>query len=326
MDFFANIIKDKISFGNENEDAFNIAYGIDQRFFMPMGVSILSVIKTNPHESLFFHIFTDTLAPYDQERLLAITKLYPAVKITVYHVNEEKFNAFPAFFIWSRAMYYRFAVSHALKDTADRFLYLDADVLCLSPLEKFYRQDFAEIAAVIADYKTMVGYAKKNIGLQGDQYFNSGVMLVDIKKWNNAQISQRSVKMLLEENNYKYYDQDVLNLLLWDNVKFLPKRYNFIYHLIDLDIPLPADTVLLHYSGSVKPWQAWGQFHPLTKLWLEHKDASPWQDVPLQQPKTYKEAKFMARTMKRKMHDYPAYLKWLFIYGLWKLRTKLSKK
>lgn len=326
MNFFDNIIKAKKNIANtvDLKSSMNIAFGIDSRFALGTGVLMTSIIKNNTTASIAFHIFTDKLHSDDINRLASLGQQYKNIAIYIYYIDSFKFQKFSTMFIWSQATYYRFIISHELSGKVERFLYLDADILCVNSLESLFSIDLKDnIAAVVADYETMVTYAKNSIGFTGDKYFNAGFLLIDVANWNKAAISEQAVS-LLSKNDYKFCDQDVLNLLLTNKVLFLPPIYNTIYHLADMDKNITDTTVLLHYSGSVKPWQAWGQFHFLTPLWLKYQQLSPWKNAPIQAPKTYKQAKFMARTMKR-TQKYPAFLKWLLTYIAWKIRDKIFK-
>ncbi len=326
MDFFVDVIKAKKNIANKIDlaNSMNIAFGIDESFVMGMGVLMVSIIENNPSSAIAFHVFTDRLRSEDINRLAILGQRYKNVAVYIYYINDDKFKDFSTSFIWSKAIYYRFIICRELSGVANKCMYLDSDMLCLGSLEKLFKMSFKyKTALVVPDYDNMVDYAKANIGFEGEQYFNSGFMLIDIKRWNRSKISEQAIEILMQDNNFKYPDQDVLNLLLNDKAVFLPRCYNTIYHLADMKENIADDTVFIHYSGSVKPWQRWGQFHFLTPLWLKYQKDSPWAGESIQEPQTYKQAKFMARTMKR-IGNNSEWLKWLSLYGVWKLRDKIK--
>lgn len=328
MDFFKDIVKAKKNIANTvpMDKSLQIAFAIDSAFTFGMGVLMTSIIKNNPDETIAFHIFTDRLTSTDISRLGKLGQRYKNIAVYIYYIDASGFQTMPTSFIWSRAIYYRFIICRELAGKIDKCLYLDSDILCLQPLRKLFDLDLHDrIAATVADSPTMLIYAKKNFNFKGKAYFNSGMLLMNIAVWNKEAVSEHAVAMLLHENYFKFHDQDILNILLVNKIILLPKCYNTIYHLADMHESLSGDTVFLHYSGSVKPWQRWGRFHHLTALWEKYRQLSPWASTPIQEPKTYKEAKFMARTMHRtgKTVDW---LKWTLYYGLWKLRDKYLSK
>ncbi|WP_196603090.1 glycosyltransferase family 8 protein [Pectinatus frisingensis] len=327
MNFFTDMIKAKKNIANKIDlsDSMNIAFGIDAHFALGMGVLMSSIIKNNPSATIAFHVFTDRLISDDISHLAALGRAHKNIAIYIYYINNNKFTAFPTLFTWSKAIYYRFIICRELSTVSKRCLYLDSDILCLNSLENLFKADFKNaIALVVPDHDGMTEYARRNFNFNGEKYFNSGVMLIDIRRWNEANISEQAVTLLQNKNNFKFYDQDVLNLLLVNKVLFLPVCYNTIYHLADMKNNVTSDTIFLHYSGSVKPWQRWGQFHQLTSLWHKYQKSSPWANVPVQEARTYKQAKFMARTMKR-TGNYSGWLQWSTLYIIWRIRDKTIK-
>ena len=325
MNFFENIILKKQILGNQNllydKNSKHIAFGIDANFTIGTGVLIYSILQHNKG-NMVFHILTDGIYDEDIQRFDSLTKKYTNISIIIYHVNPDKFTELPTFFTWSQAMYYRFLVSEILSSDIEVVLYLDSDILCLDTFNELFEKKFSNsIAGVVSDNSSMLEYAKKYFRLNGKYYFNSGFLVINLKDWRKNEISKKAIEALRNKNNFKYYDQDVLNILLENKTILLEKKYNTIYHLADMKNTIDSNTVFLHYSGSVKPWQAWGQYHFLTLLWLKYKNNSPWKDVPIFQPQTYKQAKFMARTLKRNK-KYISSVYWYLKYSLWKIKTK----
>lgn len=326
MDFFKDIIFKKQILGNENlisdKNSFHFAFGIDSNFTIGTGVLIYSILEHN-NANMVFHIFTDSIYDDDISRFTELTN-HNNISIIIYYVNPKNFSNLPIFFTWSQAMYYRFIISKILYNITDNVLYLDSDILCLNSLNKLFKQTLSNnIAGVVSDHNNMLNYAKKAFNLNSNYYFNSGFLIINLINWEKHNISNEAISLLLNKNNFKYYDQDVLNLLLANKTLLLANKYNTIYHLADMNTPIPDDTIFLHYSGSVKPWQAWGQYHFLTPLWLKYKNNSPWKDIPIFQPKTYKQAKFMAR-MSYRNKKFVEFIYWYIKYSLWKIKTKLK--
>ncbi len=323
-----NFICPKKNIGNQIDEksALHIAYGVDANFGFPLGVSISSVVLNNQNLPIVFHIFTDGLFSDDMRRLTALGQKFKNIALYIYKINLKNINFLPTGFIWTRAAYYRIFVATNLASITDRFIYLDADIICLKSLLPLWVRDFEnKIAIVVADDTSMVKYAQKQFSFNSDKYFNSGMLLINVENWNRENISNQFLHTFQEKNNFKYFDQDCLNILLQNKLLFVENIYNYIYHLSSNCQDIPKDTVLLHYSSTVKPWQSWGQFHFLSRLWLKYRDYSPWYDVPIVQPTTYKQAKFMARTMK-KLHNYPQYIKWILRYAYWKMSDKLLRR
>lgn len=318
-----NIINKQYMLGSQtiNSKSIHIAFGIDSSFFIGTGVLISSILKHTP-QNIIFHIFVDTINKKNLKNFEQLTQKYTNSNIYIYIINPEIFDNLPTFFTWSKAMYYRFIIPHICQKYTDKIIYLDSDILCLDDISNIYNIPLNNnIAAVVLDSPYMVPYAKKQFNFKGNSYFNSGFLFINIPAWIKNNISINALDLLNKPNTFKFYDQDVLNILLEN--KFIPidKKYNTIYHLADMKESISNDTIFLHYSGSVKPWQAWGQYHHLTPLWLSYKTESPWTNEPIQHPSTYKQAKFMARMLFRNKKYSYSFI-WYIKYALLKLFRK----
>lgn len=326
MDFFQNIILKQNSFGNNTilnkNDTFHIAFGIDANFTIGTGVLIYSILQQTNH-NIVFHVFTDTIYNDDITRFKTLSKKHTNIAINIYYLNPKKFKQLPTFYIWSKAIYYRFLITNHLSNITSTLLYLDSDILCLNNFDSLFKIDLKNyIAGVVSDNPYMIDYAKNTFNLQQPYYFNSGFMLINLKNWQKEQISEKAIALLTKKNNFKYFDQDVLNILLSNKTILLDKKFNTIYRLADMKTSINNNTIFLHYTGSTKPWQSWGQYHKLTPLWINLKNNSPWKNVPIMQPTTYKQAKFMAKNLKRNNQKLSS-VKWYLKYALLKIKTNL---
>lgn len=74
--------------------------------------------------------------------------------------------------------------------------------------------------------------------------------MINIPLWNKFMISEKAIHML-NTQDFTCKDQDVLNILCTNNIKYLPKEYN----CIDTnEISNIKNIVLLHLTISPKPW------------------------------------------------------------------------
>ena len=90
--------------------------------------------------------------------------------------------------------------------------------------------------------------------------------------------------------NFIYVDQDLLNAVLIDEIKWVPLNYNFqtfylkhenfVKHSIDIqneirqyhNIPL-----IVHFVGPTKPWNFKYRGMPYANIWLKYQLKSPWK-------------------------------------------------
>ena len=328
MEFFNNIITERKviqkNFDGDHKKIIHIAFGIDANFALGMGVLMTSIILNNKNKQICFHVFTDALYQEDLDKLYELVELNNNTQICIYYLDKEAFAQLPTCFIWSHATYYRFIIGEELFGKVDKIIYLDSDVLCLKAIDGLLNLNFEDkIIMGVPDLPGMKEYAIQKLDFHGEHYFNAGVLYIDINKWKKEKIAEKAIELLSKKNNYKFLDQDALNVLLIDKVLFVDKNYNCMYHLADMKTDISPNTVFVHFSGGTKPWQRWSEGHFLVPLWMGYKEKSPWKDTPIVEATSYKQAKYMAKAFQRK-GCYDKFLVWYIKYSLWKIKEKLG--
>ena len=156
----------------------------------------------------------------------------------------------------------------------DKILYLDSDILILGDLQPLWHEDVSgAYAAAVCDNQTIVGHEGhlKWLEFAHERYFNSGVMLLNLDKMRKDGITAKLMDYRINGKN-RFMDQDALNVVFDNCVKFVPIRYNCLNWLFltctleqlrecfgDSQIGETAEetmdmAVVLHIGGSEKPW------------------------------------------------------------------------
>jgi lipopolysaccharide biosynthesis glycosyltransferase len=129
----------------------------------------------------------------------------------------------------------------------------------INVLKDLYLQDL-ENYPVGAVYDN---YVIKNFELgimEEGNYFNSGVLLIDVDLWNEQHISDKAIKFLQEyPEKIKFVDQDALNAVLINNWKKLDWKFNVIYTRLPYSLSknemqlFIKDKVIIHFTIQ-RPW------------------------------------------------------------------------
>lgn len=182
------------------------------------------------------------------------------------------------------ATYARFFIPEILSDY-DKVLYLDVDLLVNSDVSELYNidiEDYIVAAAVDACYarqlyndeNEFVKYTEETIGLPaGVSEFNAGVLLINLEKWRNENLTQKCILKLQEIGTPRVLDQCILNAVIPQNYIYnLPVVWNYVWHaeldgvdLLQIKSKNFYETVLdyqkslndikiVHYTSGVKPW------------------------------------------------------------------------
>ncbi len=108
---------------------------------------------------------------------------------------------------------------------------------------------------VPGDLHTKLGIAHKV------DYFNSGVLLMNITEWKKQQITKKAIQFLQDfPKNILIADQDALNAVLKNNWLKISNRFNLTYFDVPADLPerqLKAylkDKVIIHFTPKFRPF------------------------------------------------------------------------
>ncbi|GKW13874.1 LPS 1,2-glucosyltransferase [Pectobacterium carotovorum subsp. carotovorum] len=314
-----------------DNDTLNVAYGIDKNYAVGCGISIASTLINNEID-FTFHVFSDDFDDDFIKKLNVLAEKFKT-KIVLYKINSEILKTLPCTDIWSHAMYFRLLAFSHLSDKISSLLYLDADVMCKGSLAQLHKLDTApHVAAVIRDVPEMQKKSASRLKiptLEGE-YFNSGVLFVNLEIWNELDLTKKIFEKLINgDESIQYPDQDIMNILLHNNVSFLPREYNTIYSIKnELSDPshqkykesIKDDTILIHYTGVTKPWHKWANY-PSTIFFQRAFHESPWLTSDLKDATLFVEMKKKYKHLIAKKKYFSGYLS-CFLYGI----RKISKK
>ena len=183
------------------------------------------------------------------------------------------YGLFTSGHLLASAAYYRIFFARHLQRTGryDRAVYIDSDVLVRTPLDSLFAADLAghPLAARVETPRPEVSRAIRLHGLQGDLYFNSGVLLFDLAHAELTAALDGAVAAIADENvTLLFHDQCALNLGFRDRFHRMGTEWNTPVGERTLVADLPPGAAVLHYLDRPKPWSAAYDGECAT-LWLE---------------------------------------------------------
>lgn len=230
------------------------------------------------------------------------------------------------------AAFYRLIVFDNLpvEEGQDRFVYFDTDILCDGDISYLAELDFNGcVLAAVPDLSEQLDYAKRELDFTGDNYFNSGFLVVNIEEWRTKNYGKQIIEVLTSKMP-RQLDQDVLNLVCSNKVSWLAPIFNSCVNPYDE----PCDKALIiHYTGADKPWKPWSitQKPSVQKyrsyLHMLEPDSSKWFDYqklyenPLSIPSSIHDFKMVGKIL-TKEHKYIQ----AFIYWTKHIKVKIQKK
>lgn len=308
----------------KEHNSFHIAFCVDDHYCRSMGATITSIIDNNPGVDFTFHVFAFSLSEDNRQRFSQLGSKYD-VATHIHIIDPAIFQPFAhisQFSYYSPTIFTRLLIPSTLRGITDKVLYLDADILCMGSLAELIQMDFGDSAAIVvpdADETTRRRCAA--LQLSSQKYFNSGVMYMNVDLWVSKEITEKTIHAILENGkDYRFPDQDALNVVLEGQVQFIDRKWNFLYDLIhDLEkdkrqMRAIGDVVFIHFAGAVKPWNNWC-LHESRDLFVKYHTLSPWADLPLDAaPRNYKEMRMFSRFLMKRgqvLNSFKWYMKYL---------------
>lgn len=149
----------------------------------------------------------------------------------------------------SISTYYRFFITK-LKPTIKRAIYLDIDIIAIGDIENLWKQDLnGNTLGIIKDEgeNDLIIKFKEKYSLAN--YYNAGVLLIDLRKWEEKQYSKLTFEFELQNrNNLNFADQDIINVLFKDDCIQLEQKFNE-------QLYFNKNTVIRHFANIYKPWK-----------------------------------------------------------------------
>lgn len=219
----------------------NILYTCDNNYVWLMGISMISLFKTNSKaKEINVFLIGENISKENKKLLDKIANDYnrtckivdlPDIKMTSELYSDR----------WPRSAFSRLFCGEILPKTIKKILYIDCDTIIKDNLEKFYNNKKSEKYAICGVKDCVSGNYKKNIGLSKDSaYINAGVLLINIDLLRKRKIFEEINDFVDKYNKHiNYADQDILNYLFKDEIGILDLNFNvrtleFVYKYKDI--------------------------------------------------------------------------------------------
>lgn len=257
-------------------DVMEIVTACDQAFLPGLNALLNSIDRHEPNRIV--HLLDCGIADEDRAGL---SRHFPNLRI----LTVDTPAGLPAPSVGSYATYARLLVGD-LFPQHERMLYLDADVVLMSDLQPLDGLELAPAhvaAACIEPYSPNFGSEKgvsdfEFLGFVGDEpYFNAGVLLIDIARWNRADVGKKSLSYLQRDDlRIVSFDQEALNVVLAGHWRGLDPEWNVSRYWMRearrIDRPnILRDARIVHFLSEEKPWSSPDAVHPwLLARYREH--------------------------------------------------------
>lgn len=246
-------------------DTLHIASAADARFFPGLALTLGSAILASSGTRAYrVTVIDGGFSPEQRDRLTAWLErigesVETPVRVDYTAVGHPMFQRFPER-RGSRLAFGRLVIPFLFPD--EDVVYVDSDTLCLKGLEGFAEGAGDPDAALVAiqdPLGTGAGDRTVRRELGGAErkkpYFNSGIVLLRCAQLNALGFQEEILSMLDRIPEPRYADQSLLNIMLRDHWRAVPREFNYLLTLEQatefVESPFPAN---LHFIGPRKPW------------------------------------------------------------------------
>ena len=237
-----------------------IFYALDERFLKYGIVSLYSLrenaVSGNTYKIYFLH--TDVT---DESRA-KVKNLLERPGFEIYFENVGEYlesiaHKFPLRDYYSKTTYFRLFIAD-MHPEYEKAIYIDSDTIIQGDMSDLFDIDIKGFILGACHEQAMVqvneygAYVEKCLGLDRNLYFNAGLLLINCVEFRNRNVLDRFIQTLQVYDCVVTQDEDYLNLLCKDHVKFIDQRWNTE---IFGTIPYPIEEAkVLHYIMFNKPW------------------------------------------------------------------------
>ena len=247
----------------------NLLLTLDENYLPPCKVMLYSFFASNPNETDVTVYLLHSAIPNDKlDELAGFCSLFGA-ELKPITVDTALFESAPTSKRYPKEMYYRLLSPLILPQDVERVLYLDPDMLIINPLRPLLELELRGKTFAAASHTGLTEMANEINHVRLDtehEYFNSGVMLIDLNAARKL-VTAEAVFHCVNEHEKELIlpDQDVFNILYGDqtvpidDVIWNYDVRNYSKYLIRSagrhDLPwVMHNTAVLHFCGKNKPW------------------------------------------------------------------------
>lgn len=236
-----------------------IYFASDKNYLPYLTVAIKSLVDHASSKNIYkIYILSADLTDYDIPEIRSY--ITNNIIIDVVNVNSKIESIRDKVALrdyYSVSIYFRLFIP-TLFPEYNKAIYLDSDIVLNRDIADLYNEFIGDnyVGAILDETvwsnKDFIFYTTQSLGITEKQYFNSGVLLMNLKKFRDNDIENDFYSWI---NNKKLAtvapDQDYLNIICKNKVKYLAPGWN----KMPLSDMADDKIYLIHYNMFMKPWK-----------------------------------------------------------------------
>lgn len=234
---------------------YNICLCADNNVVEYMSALIVSILRNSSQDEEFiFHIITSCISEENKNYLNELKNI-KNFQLKYYNpIHREKFEKWYSEKTpqkWPVEVFFKLDIPFILKDL-DKVLYLDCDMIAVNNFKELFDINIDNYTVAAAKDKLISNSHLKKIKLnKSNGYFNSGLLLINIKNFNtlfpNDTFLEKIDKYLNNIKIVEYPEQDIINIIFNNKIKPIDSKYNCVSAIVKKDKEV-QDTIIAHYT------------------------------------------------------------------------------
>lgn len=251
----------------------HICFICDENYVIPTTIAIHSLKKSQSSQTyLHIYILADDISEKGKALLHSLSSGNCQINVSSIDNSDVRDLTRGEDFYVTTAALIKFRLATIFKNL-DKLLYLDGDIIVQEDLSELWDYNLSGVyAGVVKNIKPYnnENYQKSVLKTQHKAYFNSGVMLLNLKRIREHSLEEKLIDYRKHGINNNM-DQDALNVVFNEEVLYLPLKYNVqngslckspLKDVLEY-YDVPADytkediiktAAILHLAAPWKPW------------------------------------------------------------------------
>ncbi len=265
----------------------NIIASCDDKYSQHVGVVYESIIRnTSAVERLHLYLIDSGISESNKTKLRKTVEA-EAAQLTFLTPTDSIFDGMPRG-RYGLSSLQRLALGRYLPADVEKVIYLDSDIIVLDDIAVLWDCDME--GKPLAAIENLSPKACKKMGFDRQDYFNAGILMIDVTYWREQDVLSRTLAYIAEHKDViTFMDQCALNSIYSGNWKKLPLKWNLqadVFGVIkkysDGCGYSPEDLLaatkrpgIVHFIGRQKPW-LWDCFNPYKVFYDAYLRKSQW--------------------------------------------------
>lgn len=239
-----------------------VVLGFDERY-APAGMTALFSMFLNSKQRNFeTFIITDELSNEAVSKIDHIGKIFSR-RIVIKRVSSKEIEStFPISGHITSAAYFRLFAPEMIE--CKNLLWIDSDTIIHCDVSDIFRFNDGNNIIYGVNDDIVQKQCNNRLNMPPEElYLNSGVLLIDRKKWIDFQTMKKCSDYAVNKDKIRYWDQCILNKVMSGKKGTIADNFNTMQHAFDygkyknLEISINSFRGIIHYTTEIKPWHSW---------------------------------------------------------------------